>query len=252
MELEGALKSRKEKRKELYSNLTDLRSRKQLVEGTEAGKSKRATELVRELQKVSPRLGEMEKKRRDLIFEIEDTKLFIVSLEEKLRYIEEAIETRKTLGTADFEICPACYTPIKEDSEKNVCPLCKEILREGIRNEPVAKLRQEIMFQIKESKILQGDREKKLGEIDHELPNLQTQKEKLQLDLESLNLQMTTEYEAAVGKLDRDIGYLDREIEDTERQLRLAVTLDKLSVRKGQSIVSLPSCAIRLNLRQKK
>jgi hypothetical protein len=234
MELEGALKSRKAKQKEFYSNLTDLRSRKQLVEGTEVGKSKRATELVRELQKVSPCLGEMEKKRRDLIFEIEDTKLFIASLEEKLRYIEEAIDTRKTLGTVDFEICPACYTPIKEGSEKGVCPLCKEILGEGIRNEPVAKLRQEIMFQIKESKMLQGDRVKNLEEIDKELPCLRAQKEKLQLDLENLNLQITTEYESAVGKLDRDIGYLDREVEDIERQLRLAITLEKLSVRKGQ------------------
>jgi len=234
MELEGILKSRKEKRKELYANLTALRSRKQLAEGTEGGKSKRVTELVQELQKVSHSLGEMGKKRREIIFEIEDTTLFIASLEEKLRCIEEAIETRKTLGTVDFEICPACYTLIKEGSEKDVCPLCKEKLREGMRNEPVAKLRQEIMFQIKESKMLQGARVKKLEGVDSELPPLRTQEEKLRLELEGLNLQVTTEYEAAVGKLDREIGYLDREIEDTERQLRLAVTLEKLSVRKGQ------------------
>jgi energy-coupling factor transporter ATP-binding protein EcfA2 len=108
MELEGALRTRKERRKEVYANLMDLRSRKQLAEGTEGEKSKRVMELVQELQEVNLRLGELEKNRHELIFEFEDTKLFIGSLEEKLRCIEEAIETRKTLGTVDFDICPAC------------------------------------------------------------------------------------------------------------------------------------------------
>jgi len=234
LELETSLEERKKERKEGYQKLKYLRSHKKLSPETEVKKSDRIAQLQVEISKISEKILSLEEERSNIILQIEDTILFLKSLESNIENIDESVETQRSLGTVDFKICPACYTPIKPAEGRPVCPLCKEEIIGNEVGSKILRVKQELGFQISESKILQEERNKRLMIIESQLPGLKRKRETLQLEFEGLNLQVTTEYEAELGDLERQIGYLDREIEDLDRQIRLAKAIENLSERKGQ------------------
>jgi len=88
---------------------------------------------------------------RDLEFEIEDSKDFIIELERKLRSIKNSIATRDFIGSFSLEYCPECLSPLKKNEDKHTCRLCKQKIDESYGITQAKKIEKEISFQLKES-----------------------------------------------------------------------------------------------------
>lgn len=68
---------------------------------------------------------------RDLEFEIEDSKDFIIELERKLKSIKNSVATRDFIGGFSLEYCPECLSPLEKHDNKQTCRLCKQSVDES-------------------------------------------------------------------------------------------------------------------------
>lgn len=102
---------------------------------------------------------------RDLEFEIEDSKDFIIELERKLKSIKNSVATRDFIGGFSLEYCPECLSPLQKHDNKQTCRLCKQSVDESYGITQAKKIEQEICFQLKESSNLLIIKERKLIDL---------------------------------------------------------------------------------------
>lgn len=97
-------------------------------------------------------VNKLENEIEELKYEIEDSKYFLDTLENKKRALRNSILAREFLGEFPLEYCPECLTILKEqDANSTTCKLCKEIKDESYGATQARKMEQEISFQINES-----------------------------------------------------------------------------------------------------
>lgn len=102
----------------------------------------------------------------NILFESEDSSLFIEALTEKLKQIDQSVATRNYLGEFKIDTCPICLSKLDlSKSDKNSCYLCHNELSGTSVNSSLIRLREEIQFQIKESNKLQEKRNSKIEEL---------------------------------------------------------------------------------------
>jgi hypothetical protein len=67
------------------------------------------------------------------------------------------------LGSVKFPYCPACLSPVLADDTDQKCHLCKSVAGIHDGRGGRLKMREELAFQIRESRELQDVRRKDLG-----------------------------------------------------------------------------------------
>ncbi len=96
-------------------------------------------------------------------YEIEDSKLFIQELEDKLDAINDSIRMKQAVSNIDFEICPSCFTVVKK-SDDNSCSLCKQTEPKKQAEVNLLRMRNELQLQLKESLSLLSRKESRFSE----------------------------------------------------------------------------------------
>ena len=76
--------------------------------------------LIASIDRTSEQISAFEAEKRELQTEVNETKLFLSSLEERKAALSESQLTYSTLGQVSFEYCPSCLEPI-EVHEEDVC-----------------------------------------------------------------------------------------------------------------------------------
>lgn len=95
----------------------------------------------------------------DILFEYRDSDLFIISLNEKLKQIEQSLATREYLKKFKIDTCPICLSNIDSHADgDNKCYLCHNDIKNINLNSSLIRIREEIKFQIQESQKLQSKR----------------------------------------------------------------------------------------------
>ena len=96
-----------------------------------------------------------------------DSVLFIEALERKVKFIGQSEESNKLLSDVLLQSCPICDVNIDGNIKDNMCPLCKNDLGKKESWNVNIRMRQELLFQIKESKQLVEKRVAEIEELVH-------------------------------------------------------------------------------------
>lgn len=98
-----------------------------------------------------------------IAYEIEDSKLFIQELEDKLDAINDSIRMKQAVSNINFEICPSCFTVVEKSDDHN-CSLCKQKEPKKQAEVNLLRMRNELQLQLKESLSLLSKKEGVLNE----------------------------------------------------------------------------------------
>ena len=178
-------------------------------------------------------LAERVQQRDSLVFDIEDSKEFIESLEMRLQALSASGEVRKALGGLEFIYCPACLQPVQECDDTDQCHLCKEKEQEDGRASGFLRQENELKFQHRESASLLKNKKLKVEKMEVEIKELQGHLSTLQRKHKTF-INTLNPVEAQTKILLSKIGYFDRAIEGAHEKEKLALTIDDLSSRKAK------------------
>jgi hypothetical protein len=166
--------------------------------------------------------------------EMADSDRFLLSLEEKLTALGDASAIAETIVDTRFRFCPACHAPIAEDHPPEFCHLCKSPFDPERAKARVAAQINETAIQIRQSRLLQGERAKRLEKQEAELREAEAQWRMASSRLREYSRLPSTEMQDKLRRLQRQAGYLDRQIEDLEQRAKVVALISQLSARKEE------------------
>jgi len=147
-------------------------------------------------------------KMEALTLECEDSQQFLSDLERRRRAIDNSIITNETIGELNPVFCPRCLSRL-DSVTKDTCALCKQTVRDGNAKSQYLRIRQELSFQIKESKRLLLDNEKTLFSLKAEAPRLEEGLKSLRLKLDESVSNIKTERDQRFDDLLIEKGNLE-------------------------------------------
>ncbi|MDR0506582.1 MAG: AAA family ATPase [Dysgonamonadaceae bacterium] len=128
-----------------------------------------------------------------LDIDIADSKQFISTLEKRISELNNSLLTRQILGELPLTHCPQCLNELINNVAEGHCFLCKQPLSNEAEKANAKRLLQEMDLQVKESKSLLEEKERKRANFSGELPMcIETARSlQKQLDLSIQNSQTT-------------------------------------------------------------
>jgi hypothetical protein len=196
---------------------------------------KAQADVYEQVQKLQIILGAAQQRRDALELSISDSAKFITSLEAKIGALDDSSAVATYFGDIKFSVCPACYAPIEaEDEKSHACHLCKTPFDSEIMRSRIVAMINEAAIQLKQSRILQDDREKQRQKIESEIERLNNEWRTASQRLASLERLPSSEAADQLRTLHRNSGYVDRQIEDLAEKSKLVVLIDQLTTRKNQ------------------
>jgi hypothetical protein len=206
------------------------------------GESEDVARIRKKLSQTKKALREYRDRHEALMFEIEDSTLFIDSLSERKKALTQSEITRESLGELKFEFCPACLTMIaaSESANVSVCHLCK--IEKSDENDATGFLRMqfEVNYQIRESEQLLESRQDELRDLDRQISEYDTNCKSLQERYNSFvetSDPITAELKDALTR----IGQYEKTIENYREKQKLLQIIDDLSHEKSKSARNISS-----------
>lgn len=159
--------------------------------------------------------------------EIEESSAFLEAIEYRLAALDASQDTVNVLGQISFEFCPVCLSAVPDEPNSESCYLCKNEFDEQRASSGYLKMRDELVFQKRESTFLLKERVERKRKLQNQI-NLH------QENLEQL-VRKRSEYQRAANPIDAEqrnlymrLGYIDRNREDLLRKKELAEIVGKL------------------------
>ncbi len=217
------------------------------------GKSERekVEVLKKEITKKEKTISELSQQHEKLLYELEDSKLFLNSLKMRIESLDDSGAVRETLGKLSFGYCPVCLGEIKESSSKNICSLCHGELKTP-SNANVLRMKQELKFQIAESKKLYESKEnfdqKVVEETKSEIKNLRSLRKKFE---EIISL-VQAKRDSELNVLYETLGGLLGQIEEKTKYKKISSEFLRLKKNYTKLKSAVDSLETEIELSQKK
>ena len=184
---------------------------------------------------------ELETEIQQLKAEQQDTQYFIAALQGKVEALDRSIATRDYFDSLHLEYCPECLTKIDDNEEEGHCRLCKSPIDSSKGKTQAARIRLELDFQIRESRLLMLANETELREKGALLKAKMQQLATAQEQYDNAVHHVRSTQDEQIDRLIQDIGYKEGDInqyrtmlEQAERYESLQKELSDLKVREGQ------------------
>ena len=236
--ISGVQREIEDARKELViieTSIADLRS--QLIIKTNKRTELNSEKIQAELTPVKNNIRIAQTHINQYNFEISDSSQFISTLEKRITELNNSLLTRQILGELSLTHCPQCLGILDPNIEEGHCSLCKQPLAEEEEKANAKRLLQEMELQVKESKSLLEEKERRLLDYSGELPLLIEKARALQkqLDLAVENSQTTRDDRIdnlliAKGGIEKKIEYLTQQIKAVEMLELLKKELAELAL----------------------
>lgn len=207
--------------------------------------SKKVKELASDVEKTSEQISAFESERQSLQIELNETTLFLRSLEERKSALSESQMTYSILGQVSFLYCPSCLEPI-ESHKDGLCCLCKTPTQKGDKDFAYSQLLNELNFQIKESKKVIEDFQSNIAKIDFNLPKAKFKLQSDKAELKEIN-SSSDEKEAKLLEIASELGFCRSQILALEEKREQVAKVDSLKLRKAQAIQNISSLQTRLD-----
>lgn len=207
--------------------------------------SRKVRELVSSVETKTDQISAFEAERKALQIELNETALFLRSLEERKSALSESQLTYSILGQVSFSYCPSCLEPIESHQDAQCC-LCKAPSKKGDRDFAYSQLLNELNFQIKESKKIIENFQSDIDNINSNLPKARQQLLAAKTELKEINTS-SDEKEAKLLDIASEIGFCRSQILSLEDKREQVVKVDSLKSRKTRAIQNISSLQSRLD-----
>jgi predicted nuclease with TOPRIM domain len=202
--------------------------------GAEKLSLKAQNEAYSEVQQLQTKLTSTQRERDATNLAIADSANFIRTLEQKIAALGDASAVAEHLGDVHFNVCPACLSPVAEVAEKSHCHLCKTDLTGGRGRDRIVAAINEAAIQLKQSQILQADRQIRVKSFDALLSQITQDWQSTSARLLAAQRLPSTEARERLRELNRMAGYLQRQIEDLEKKEETIKLVEDVSARKDE------------------
>ena len=219
-------------RSAILAEIDELKSRRFEVSNSADEKST-ISALGRDLQKMNADVADKQDLAGRLAYAIEDAGELIREISRSLSQLREGEVSHAVLGPIDFLFCPSCFSVLEDAPDEHTCRLCRSHIEPDSDRSRIARMRNELELQLKESEQLQEERISELAGAQGRLRTLQAMRDRLASEYLSLTRHYVTEADVSIEQLSSRVGYLDRELVELERQGELAEQLELLSREKA-------------------
>ena len=181
-------------------------------------------------------LSKLKQTKVDLESEIADSDLFLKELEARMFSLEESSAAESYLGTAVFSFCPSCFSKVEPASgEATACTLCKSNIPEDAARSQLARMRNELALQLRESGTIRMEQLEELDRITRDIPAAESSLKALETEFKRNQTQWRSPDQILVQSLSREIGAKELEIKNTLELKKLADLLEKLGEKLGEA-----------------
>lgn len=163
--------------------------------------------------------------------EIQDSQLFIASLEKRLVGLDQSEVMRTAKNTFPMSNCPACLARLKPPV-LNTCILCKEMLPPDERGSQLLRMKQELALQIRESKALSEEKKVEITRLHRQLPELTARTRQAQRSFAQATESVRVPRDSAIDALLIQKGALRSRLEFLHRQAKAISVVEQLRRRK--------------------
>ena len=183
--------------------------------------------------------------------EIIDSKLFLQSIDYRIKSLLESKTTNELLGSLNFKYCPACLTKIETIRQNDICDLCKSPKNEDSTKKSYLHMLNELNFQKRESeKILQFNKNL-FDEIKITTPEFESLLSISKLKYKDY-LQSNSAIEYQIAEISNRIGFLESKHQNLKERLVFFANIEDLIKEKKQLIVKISEVKSALATKQEK
>jgi hypothetical protein len=222
----------------LGSEILFLQSRLESIHSGTVAKSsssKEDNELRAKLTDAHSFLSKLKEKKIDLEAEIADSELFLKELEERMHSLEESAAAESHLGTAVFSFCPSCFTKLQApESPQSSCALCKADVAEDSARSQLARMKNELALQLRESGLIRIQQLEELDSITLEIPSAQAKLKSLEAEFKRNQAQWRSPDQILTQSISKEIGGKEQEIKNALELKKLADLLARLGDKLGE------------------
>ncbi|MGE4046493.1 MAG: AAA family ATPase [Acetobacteraceae bacterium] len=191
-------------------------------------------EAYTEVQRLQEELSKRRGRRDATALDIADSDRFLASLEGKLEALSDASAVANVIVDMHFRFCPACQAPLNDEHPTGTCHLCKSPFDPERAKARVAAQINETAIQIRQSRLLQQERAKRLERLDSELNELDARWRVASARLREFSRLPSSEIQDRLRRLQRQAGYLERQLEDLDHRTETIALVSRLSARKEE------------------
>ena len=202
--------------------------------------SKQDEALRKRLNESHQALSELRQNKMVLDSEIADSQLFIQELEDRLLSIEESAIAESYLGGAAFTFCPSCFSKLEQqDADVGSCALCKSKVASDSAGTQLARMRNELHLQLKESEVIRKQQLETLDAFARDLPQAEMALKMAEAEYHKNKSQWISPNQIALQQVSREIGSKEQELKNLLELKKVADLIDKLSANLSQLEVDL-------------
>ncbi|MDB5578898.1 MAG: hypothetical protein JWR80_4074 [Bradyrhizobium sp.] len=159
----------------------------------------------------------------------EDAEALIADITQSLVRMHEGEATAESIGNLDFQFCPSCFSAVDQMAPDGHCKLCKAENAAGEDASRLARMRNELELQLKESLHLQRARREEIFRISQDIELITAERDRLSAHFMDISRNYLTEADAEIDALNQKLGFLERQLVDLSRERRVAERLQSLS-----------------------
>ncbi len=198
------------------------------------------------------RLANLRNSAHRLILDIEDSHRFIRNMEERVKAFDQASVARDSLSTMILNQCPVCLSLLGDNFAEGVCHLCKNPISPESQKSQLLRMKQELSFQIRESKQILIAKEDEHVSISRQLPELEEEVIIAKRELEEELRRVRTTRNRHLDELLTQKGRLESEIFSLHRQAKALSVLETLKKRQRELNSAIQSLSISIHTKREK
>jgi hypothetical protein len=187
-----------------------------------------------EAQRAQRELARIDDERASLELEQADSQIFIRTLEEKVRALQESSSVADIVSEVHYSWCPSCFAPLEPVANSHACHLCKQPFDEGRLKRRIVSQLNDMLIQLKQSKALQNFRMEEIRRLEGDREKSVLIWNNARSKLSGLKKRPTSEARDHIRILNERSGYLARELEALTEKEALLRRLDEMSSRKSE------------------
>lgn len=192
-----------------------------------ASASEEDIRLRKTLDETHANLSAMRRRRVELEEEIADSELFLAELEERIRSLDESSAAEAYLGTAVFSFCPSCFSRLDPSTvSSGSCGLCKSAVDIDSAKSQLARMRNELALQQRESNSIRAAQVAELERLSRDIPALEEKFRKFEREFQRNRQNWRSPHEIEIQQLSRELGAKEQEIKNTLELKKLADLLE--------------------------
>lgn len=168
-------------------------------------------------------LSSLKQRNLELKGELADTELFLEELRERFTSLGESSSAEIYVGTALFKHCPSCFSTVDVDSNLlHLCPLCKTTISKDAAKSQLARMRNELALQLKESTKIRDDQIAELNTNLQKIPSVQGLLNQLEREYKANQKVWRSAEEIEIQNLARSLGSKEEELRNNLELSKLA------------------------------